>query len=148
LKPVSVGGVTISNASLHNFDEIKPPRCQNRRSRHRAACGGCHPQVLKVVLEERTGKEKSLPRSHRMPGLRSADRQGKRNRSGLPVHQPGMPAQLERGLVHFASRAAMDIEGLGDVAVHQLVEKKLIKDLADVYGLTKRGAFAAGALRG
>jgi len=139
LKPVSVGGVTISNASLFNFDEIRRLDVKIGDWVIVQRAGDVIPQISKVILERRT---KSGTRDFRVPTVCPV--------CGAPIAKekeievayrctnPGCPAQLERGLVHFAARDAMDIEGLGDVAVHQLVEKRLIKDLGDIYFLTRK----------
>ena len=73
-----------------------------------------------------------------MPGLRRADPKEKEIDIAYRCTNPGCPAQLARGIVHWAGRDAMDIEGLGESAVEQLVDRKLVKDMADIYGLEKR----------
>ena len=138
LKPVSVGGVTISNASLHNFDEIK--RLDIKIGDHVIVqrAGDVIPQVLKVLTEQRTRKEKAFEVPTECPVCGAPIAKEKEIEVAYRCTNPACPAQIERGLVHFSGRNAMDIEGLGDVAVHQLVEKGLIEDLAGIYTLTRK----------
>jgi DNA ligase (NAD+) len=138
LKPVSVGGVTISNASLHNFDEIK--RLDLKIGDHVIVqrAGDVIPKVLKVLVEQRTRKEKAFEVPTECPVCGAPIAKEKEIEVAYRCTNPACPAQIERGLVHFSSRDAMDIEGLGDVAVHQLVEKKLIEDLSGIYALTRK----------
>ncbi len=138
LKPVSVGGVSISSASLHNFDEIK--RLDVKIGDHVIIqrAGDVIPQVLKVLVEQRTKKEKPFEVPTQCPICDAPIAKEKEIEVAYRCTNPICPAQIERGLVHFASRDAMDIEGLGDVAVHQLVEKKLVSDLADIYALSRK----------
>jgi len=139
LKPVSVGGVTISNATLHNFDEIKRLDLKIGDWVIVQRAGDVIPQVIKVLLDRRTKSgTKAFNVPEECPVCGAPIAKEKEVEVAYRCTNPGCPAQLERGLVHFASRDAMDIEGLGEVAVHQLVDKKLVKDLADIYGLTRR----------
>lgn len=138
LKPVSVGGVTISNASLHNFDEIK--RLDVKIGDHVVIerAGDVIPKVLKVLTEQRIKKEKAFEVPTECPVCGAPIAKEKEIEVAYRCTNSGCPAQLTRGLLHFASRDAMDIDGMGDVVVTQLVDQKLIKDIADIYGLTKR----------
>lgn len=135
LRPVSCGGVTISHVTLHNFDEIKRLhiRIGDRVLIERA--GDVIPKVVKVV--ERKGKEPvAIPRI--CPVCKGKVIKEKEEDVAYRCINPSCPAQLERGLIHFASRKAMDIEGLGEAAVKQLVERKIVKDFADIYFLKKK----------
>ncbi|HVO32752.1 MAG TPA: NAD-dependent DNA ligase LigA, partial [Elusimicrobiota bacterium] len=138
LKPISVSGVTISSATLHNFDEIK--RLDIKIGDHVVIqrAGDVIPKVLKVVESLRTGKERPFASPSECPVCGGPIAKEKEIEVAYRCTNPACPAQLGRSLVHFASRDALDIEGLGEVAVQQLVERKLIKDVADIYGLTKR----------
>jgi len=137
LEPVKCTGVVISRATLHNFDEIKrlDVRIGDRVIIERA--GEVIPKIVKVVDSVRTGEEKvfKIPRFCPVCGAKIIKE--KEKDVAFRCINPSCPAQLERSLFHFASRAAMDIEGLGDVAVKQLVEKKMVKDVADIYFLNK-----------
>ncbi len=138
LRPVSVGGVTVSNATLHNFDEIKRLglKIGDRVVIQRA--GDVIPQVVRVILEgrPRTAKEFKVPTQ--CPVCEGPISKEKEVEVAYRCTNPGCPAQLARGLLHFANRQAMDIEGLGESAVQQLVEKKIVKDVADIYTLTRK----------
>jgi len=138
LKPVSVGGVTISNASLHNFDEIKRLNVKIGDAVIVQRAGDVIPQVLKVLEEKRTGKEKAFAIPTACPVCGAPIAKEKEIEVAYRCTNPGCPAQLARSLVHFSSRDAMDIEGLGEVAVNQLVERKIVKDIADIYALTRK----------
>jgi len=138
LKPVSVGGVTISNASLHNFDEIKrlDVKIGDRVIVQRA--GDVIPKVLKVVIEKRPKNTKVFHVPTECPACGGPIIREKEIDVAYRCTNSGCPAQLARGLVHFASRDAMDIEGLGEVAVEQLVERRLVNDIADIYALERK----------
>ena len=132
LEPVTVGGVTISNATLHNFDEIKrlQVRVGDRVIVERA--GEVIPKIVKVV--EQKGTQDIFP-----PTLCPCCG-GKVYREteevGYYCVNPSCPAQLRARLLHFASRDAMDIDGLGDAVMDQLLERGFIHDIADIYKLT------------
>ncbi len=138
LKPVSVGGVTVSNATLHNFDEIKrlDVKIGDRVVIQRA--GDVIPQVVKVVLEKRTRQTKEFHVPSVCPACGGPISKESEVEVAYRCTNSGCPAQLSRGIVHFAARDAMDIEGLGESAVQQLVDKKLVKDMADIYALERR----------
>ena len=136
LRPVQVGGVEVKRATLHNQDEIdrKDIRIGDHVLVRRA--GDVIPEVVKVIKERRTGKERKFRMPERCPVCGSE-----------VVRLPGevafrcvglsCPAQLKGRIRHFASRRAMDIEGLGVKLIDQLVDKGLVKDLSDIYYLTK-----------
>jgi DNA ligase (NAD+) len=134
VEPVFCAGVTISSVTLHNFEEIERLglRVGDRVLIERA--GEVIPKIVKVV-------EKGKKRGSIVPPKKCPD-------CGSPVvkeegmvayrcDNPSCPAQLRRTLEHFASRQAMDIVGLGDSAVDQLVARGLVKDVAGIYSLTK-----------
>lgn len=134
LKPVECGGVIIRNATLHNFDEIKRLniRVGDRVLIERA--GEVIPKVVKVV-ESRGKKPVEIPKNCPVCGGKVVKE--KEEEVAYRCINPSCPAQLERLVIHFASRGAMDIEGLGESVAKQLVERKMIKDLADIYFLKK-----------
>ena len=138
LRPVAVGGVTVSNATLHNFDEIKrlDVKIGDRVIIQRA--GDVIPKVLKVVLEKRPRHAKTFEVPTECPACGGPISKEKEIDIAYRCTNLGCPAQLARGIVHFAGRDAMDIEGLGESAVEQLIDKKLVKDIADIYGLEKK----------
>ena len=135
LKPVTVAGVTVSNATLHNMDEIerKDVRIGDTVIIRRA--GDVIPEVVQVVPDRRLkgAKKPALPTRCPVCGsdvLRVEGEAVARCSGGLYCN-----AQRREGIKHFASRKAMDIEGLGDKLVEQLDEKGLVKTVADVYAL-------------
>jgi len=137
LKPVECGGVTIARATLHNFDEISRlgVRIGDRVIIERA--GEVIPKILKVVKSARERKEKPFRIPLRCPVCGGEIVKEKEEEVAYRCPNPLCPAQLERGLSHFASRQAMDIEGMGKAVVEQMVSKKLVRDFARIYTLKK-----------
>jgi len=137
LEPVSVSGVTVSNATLHNPEMIRQRdiRIGDRVSITRA--GDVIPAVVGPVVAERTGEERVFTMPDRCPvcGTRVSTPEGE-----VIPRCPNIacPAQVKGRVIHFASRGAMDIEGLGEKLVDQLVETGLVADPADIYALQKR----------
>jgi len=138
LRPVTVGGVTISNASLHNFDEIERLglKIGDRVIVQRA--GDVIPKILKVLIEKRPKQTKVFSVPTECPACGGPIVREKEIDVAYRCTNSGCPAQLSRGLVHFASRDAMDIEGLGESAVEQLVQKELVKNIADIYFVERK----------
>ena len=135
LKPVFVGGVTVTNATLHNEDEMirKDVHIGDIVSVRRA--GDVIPEIVRVLIDKRpqTIKKFKMPTECpecNSPLMRIDDEAILRCSGGLIC-----PAQQKQSIIHFASRKAMDIEGLGDKSVEQLVSVGLIHGLADVYKL-------------
>ena len=137
LEPVECAGVTISRATLHNFDEIKRLKIKigDRVALERA--GEVIPKIIKVVESSRGGKEKDFQPPRNCPACNSHIVKEKEEEVAFRCPNPSCPAQLEKGLTHFASRRCMDIEGMGEALVRQLIEKGMIKDFSDIYYLIK-----------
>tara|TARA_R110002072_G_scaffold89737_9_gene201047 strand:- start:31689 stop:33716 length:2028 start_codon:yes stop_codon:yes gene_type:complete len=137
LEPVFVGGVTVSNATLHNMDEIKRLGLKIGDYVTVRRAGDVIPKVASVVINKRTEKtelqEIILPEKCPIcDSLIEVESTGVLARcSGTLV----CPAQLKESIKHFASRKAMDIDGLGDKIVEQLIDKSIIKSIADLYRL-------------
>ena len=138
LAPVFVGGVTVTNATLHNEEELrrKDIRIGDTVSVRRA--GDVIPEVARVLLERRPvdAREFNMPRTCPVCGAhvtKQPDEAIWRCSGGLFC-----PAQRKQALLHFASRRALDIEGLGDKLVDQLVEQQLVHTPADLYKLNLR----------
>ena len=140
LKPVFVGGVTVTNATLHNQDEIdrKDVRVGDTVSVRRA--GDVIPEVVGVLLERRPAETQPYQLlesiKHACPvcgshAVRLEDEAAVRCTGGLFCS-----AQRKEAILHFASRRAMDVEGLGDKLVEQLVDSQMVKTLAELYSLT------------
>ena len=135
LDPVKVGGVVVTNATLHNQDEIerKDVRVGDTVVVRRA--GDVIPEVVRVVIEQRP----SVAKVYRLPtACPECGSQAVRMEGEAVVRCVGglfCPAQRKQGIRHFASRRALDIEGLGDKLIDQLVEKELITSVADLYSL-------------
>jgi DNA ligase (NAD+) len=137
LEPVECGGVTITHATLHNFDEIKrlDVRIGDRVVLERA--GEVIPKIIKVVESVRTGKEKIFKIPQECPECGSKITKEKEEEVAFRCINPSCPKQLEKGLIHFSSRLAMDIEGMGESVVRQLIKEKLVRDFAGIYFLKK-----------
>jgi len=134
LKPVQLSGTTVSRASLHNFDELE--RKDIRIGDHVLVekAGEIIPQVLSVSADMRTGKEKKFRRPTHCPVCGEAAAQEEEG-VYLRCVNPLCPAQRKERIAHFASRGAMDVDGLGDALVEQLVESGLVADYAGLYAL-------------
>jgi len=134
LQPVNVSGVTVSRATLHNQDELdrKDVRVGDTVRIRRA--GDVIPEVVEVLKEHRPrGAERfELPSKCPVCGAK-VERVGAYH---LCTNGLACPAQLEGHLEHFVSRGAMDIAGLGSKTVQQMLERKLVRDVADLYALT------------
>ncbi len=133
LQPVPCAGVIISRATLHNFDEVKRLKIGvgDRILVERA--GDVIPKVVKVVEPATKKKRISVPKQ--CPECKGKVLRVKTEDVAYRCINPSCPKKLELNLVHFASRGAMDIEGLGEVAVKQLLEQGLVKDIVDIYFL-------------
>jgi DNA ligase (NAD+) len=133
LRPVNVGGVEVKRATLHNQDEIikKNINIGDRVLIERS--GDVIPEVVKVVLKGKNNKYFKLPGICPCCGSEAAV-------DGAAIrcmNELSCPCQIKASIVHFASKRAMDIEGLGDRIVDKLVENKFIKDVGDIYYLKK-----------
>ena len=136
LEPVFVGGVTVTNATLHNEDEVrrKDIRVGDTVIIHRA--GDVIPEVVSVIKEKRQGR----PRQFHMPKTCPVCGSAATRADGEAVTRCSgglyCPAQCIQAIIHFASRRAMDIEGLGEKLVEQLFNRGYVRNLGDVYFLT------------
>ena len=136
LDPVPCAGVTISSASLHNFEEVTRLDVRVGDTVLIERAGEVIPHVIKVITTKRKPGAKPVKAPARCPvcGGKVVREEGL---VALACVNPSCPAQIKRGLLHFASRDAMDIEGLGDVVVEQLVNEGKVKTFADIYRLKK-----------
>lgn len=134
LEPVEISGVTVSRATLHNQEEIekKDIRELDTVIVHRA--GDVIPEVVKVIKSKRTGKERKFIIPTRCPVCGTAVEKGD-GEVVLRCANPACPAQIRQSLKHFVSKGAMNIEGLGDKIIAQLMDKGLVKEAADLYEL-------------
>lgn len=135
LEPVFLAGSTVSRATLHNEDEIERLDLKIGDQVMIEKSGEIIPQVVSVLKEKRTGREKKFSLPRRCPAcgaevIREAEEVASR------CINLNCPAQLKERLIHFASRKAMDIEGLGEALVEQLVNKGMLKDFTDIYSVS------------
>ena len=135
LEPIFVAGSTVSRATLHNEEEIarKDLRIGDRVLVEKA--GDVIPAVVKVLTEERDGSEKVFRMPTHCPVCGSAVSRAK-GEVAVRCANPGCAAQARRRIEYFASRTAMDIEGLGEAMVTQLCDAGLVNDVADLYTIT------------
>ena len=135
LEPVVLAGTTVSRATLHNPDEVKRLGIRIGDWVLIEKGGDVIPKVLKVIAAKRTGAEKTfrMPRKCPVCGGEISRPEGEVVSRCIAAD---CPAQLEGRLLHFASRRAMRIEGLGEALVHQLVESGKVHDAGDLYSLT------------
>ena len=130
LEPVQVGGVTVSRSTLHNMDEIERLGLQIGDTVLIERAGEVIPHVLKVTKEGANRKPFRMPKN--CPECGSAIHRAEGEVAYRCVNA-ACPAKRKESLLHFASRHAMDINGLGDKIVDQLVDKGMVKDVADLY---------------
>ncbi|MCG8413881.1 MAG: NAD-dependent DNA ligase LigA [Pseudomonadales bacterium] len=135
LDPVFVGGVTVSNTTLHNMDEIERLGLRIGDTVIVRRAGDVIPKVVKVLRPKKNKKAKAIKLPKACPAC------------GSPIEKDGdvlykcsagiiCPAQRKESIKHFASRTALDIEGLGDKLVEQLVDEELISNVDDIFALT------------
>jgi DNA ligase (NAD+) len=132
LEPVQVGGVTVSRSTLHNMDEIERLGLQICDTVLIERAGEVIPHVLKVVKEGKNRKPFRMPKH--CPECNSTIHHVEGEVAYRCVNA-ACPAKRKESLLHFAGRHAMNIDGLGDKIVDQLVDKGLVKDVADLYAL-------------
>jgi DNA ligase (NAD+) len=136
LEPVAIGGVTVKSASLHNMDEIERKDIRIADAVVVERAGDVIPYVVQVLTEKRTGAEQRFIMPDHCPvcGAVVYREEGEAAYRCIGI---SCPAKLKESLKFFGSRSAMDIEGLGDKLIDQLVERGLVKNLADLYRLSK-----------
>ena len=135
LEPVQVAGSTISKTTLHNEDFIKEKGLKIGDTVLIQKAGDVIPEIVKVLKERRTGEEKEFKMPERCPvcGAKTIRLEGE---AAIRCTGTECPAKLYRNLVHFVSREAMNIDGLGENIIDQLLSKKLISNIADIYKLS------------
>ncbi len=134
LEPVKVGGVTVSRATLHNEDEIRKKDVRIGDTVLVQRAGDVIPEVVKVVVSRRTGDEAEFPMPDRCPVCETAVVR-EPEEAVLRCNNAACPAQVKARLRHFAAKGALDIDGLGVKLIDQLVEKGLVRDYSDLFGL-------------
>jgi DNA ligase (NAD+) len=138
LKPVAIGGTTVSRATLHNMDEIERLGVKIGDWVEVERGGDVIPKVTRVV------EDKDHPRGHKtfhMPERCPVCEGNVVRTEGEADHRcvnANCPAKLRETILHFASRGVMNIDGMGDALVNQLTERGMVKNVADIYGLTKK----------
>jgi DNA ligase (NAD+) len=132
LEPVQVGGVTVSRSTLHNMDEIERLGLQIGDTVLLERAGEVIPHVLKVVKEAKGRRPFKMPAKCPVCGSAIHKAEGE---VAYRCVNAACPAKLKESLRHFANRHAMNIDGLGEKIVDQLVEKGMVKDVADLYAL-------------
>jgi DNA ligase (NAD+) len=134
LEPVKLSGTTISRATLHNEEEIKRKDIRIGDVVLLERSGDVIPKIVSVMKERRTGREKKFSWPSRCPVCHSATYKPE----GEVIDRctnPSCPARLRESLLHFASRRAMDIQGLGEAVVDQLLSAGPVQSVPDLYGL-------------
>ena len=134
LNPIQVAGSTISKTTLHNEDFIKQKEIKIGDTVVIQKAGDVIPEIVKVLKEKRTGKEQEFKMPEICPvcGAKTIRLEGE---SAVRCTGTECPAKLYRNLVHFVSREAMNIDGLGENIIGELLNKKLISNIADIYNL-------------
>ena len=135
LEPVFLSGSTVSRATLHNFDEVarKDIRLGDQVEIEKA--GEVIPAVIGPVTAARTGQEQAVPRPTVCPACGQAATQ-RADMVALVCPNPACPAQQVGRVEHFVSRAALEVEAIGEIVAEKLVERGLVRDPLDLFGLT------------
>lgn len=136
LDPVSVAGSTVQRASLHNEDLIREKDIRIGDSVIIRKAGDIIPEVVRALVELRTGDEEPFRMPENCP-VCDSELVRIEGEVVLRCVNPKCPAQITEGLIHFVSRNAMNIEGLGEKVIEQLYQEGLIADISDIYKLTK-----------
>ncbi|HHQ0320400.1 TPA: NAD-dependent DNA ligase LigA [Listeria monocytogenes] len=136
LEPVRVAGTTISRASLHNEDLITEKDIRIGDTVLIKKAGDIIPEVIKSITEKRSGSEEPFHMPKNCPACDS-ELVRLEEEVALRCINPKCPAQIKEGLIHFVSRNAMNIDGLGEKVIIQLFSQHLIKDVADLFFLSK-----------
>ncbi len=136
LEPVKLAGTTVKRATLHNFDEIKRLDVRIGDTVFVEKAGEIIPKVVKVAVSKRSGKEKAIepPKNCPVCGEPVVQFEGE---VAIRCINPSCPAILKNSILHFVSRDAMDIRGMGESLVDRLMEKNLLKDFSSIYELKK-----------
>jgi DNA ligase (NAD+) len=137
LVPVECGGVTLSSASLHNFDEIKRLGLKIGDWVLVERAGEVIPKVIQVILSKRPADARPVMVPGACPACGGKIARMKEEEVIYRCLNSACPAQIEKSLLHFASRDAMDIQGLGEAVVGELFSKKIVTDLVDLYRVNK-----------
>jgi DNA ligase (NAD+) len=132
LKPVEVGGVTVARATLHNEDEIERLGLQIDDEVVIERSGDVIPKVVRVSSQGSYRKKFQMPAACPVCGSKVVREEGEAASRCINLN---CPARLKESILHFASRGVMNIDGMGDALVDQLVDKGIVKDVADLYGL-------------
>jgi len=133
LAPVEVGGVTVSRATLHNEDEIARLGLQIGDSVVIERSGDVIPKVVRVHTQGSYRRRFQVPKQCPVCGGKVVREEGEAASRCINVN---CPARLKESILHFASRSVMNIDGMGDVLVDQLVDRGLVRSVADIYDLT------------
>ncbi|SEA89915.1 DNA ligase (NAD+) [Thalassobacillus cyri] len=136
LEPVKVAGTTVQRASLHNEDLIKEKDIRIGDTVVIKKAGDIIPEVVRVVMDERTGEEEPYRMPDHCPECGS-ELVRLEEEVALRCINPNCPAQLREGLIHFVSRNAMNIDGLGEKVIAQLFKESLVSTIADLYKLDR-----------
>ncbi|MGQ0561821.1 MAG: NAD-dependent DNA ligase LigA [Gemmatimonadota bacterium] len=137
LEPIEIGGAMVKMATLHNFEDIARKDLRNGDMVLVKRAGEVIPQVVSPITEQRTGAEQKFVAPTHCPAC------------GTPVERPAdevmvycpntsCPARIYWGVVHFVSQGALDIRGLGERTIAQLLERRMVRDFADLYHLDRR----------
>jgi DNA ligase (NAD+) len=133
LKPANIGGVTVSRATLHNEDEIERLGVEIGDSVLVERSGDVIPKVLRVVKQGQERRPFRMPKHCPVCGGEIVREQGE---AASRCINTNCPARLQQSILHFAARGVMNIDGMGDVLVDQLVTRGMVKSVADIYDLT------------
>ena len=138
LKPATIGGVTVARATLHNEDEIERLGVEIGDRVLVERSGDVIPKVLRVVSQGGERRPFRMPKHCPVCGGEIVREEGE---AASRCINTNCPARLQQSILHFAARGVMNIDGMGDVLVDQLVAREMAKSVADIYKLTKSSCF-------
>ena len=136
LRPVQVGGVTVSRATLHNEDEIRKKDIRIGDTALVQRAGDVIPEVVKIIASKRTGNEIVFRMPDRCPAC-SSEVVREEDQAATRCVNIDCPAQIKERIKHFAAKGAFDIDGMGNKLVEQMVERGLIRSFGDIFQLDK-----------
>ena len=139
---VQLAGTSVKNANLHNYDNVRDKDIRVGDQIVVEKAGDIIPQVVKSVREKRTGDEESVEPPDKCPVCSGDVGRLKEDEVAIRCLNPLCPAKIKRSLEIFASRQAMNIEGLGEKLISNLVERDMVNDVADLYGLKEEALIA------
>jgi len=145
LEPVRIAGTTVKRAVMHNFDYIKEKDLRIGDTVLIEKAGEIIPQIVKSIKEKRTGDEKIIIQPYECPVCKGKVGKEKPEDIAIKCLNPVCPAKIEKRIILFVSRSAMDIEGLGEKFIQRMCRAELLKSPVDLYKITENDLYSLGS---